>query len=152
MARGTECAAHMHESLEPLERHHIQPLSRGGPNVKSNLVTICGNAHGNVHYLLSAIERVGGYENLDGAVKRTYGYGVRRIALAGWAEYRDAFLAGDLWRELELWTSDGQPTHPNVPPYGWAVHIASRMLVPDPATPEAFSYWAREYYRRASRS
>ena len=56
MARGTTCAAHVHPSTIPQERHHVTPLSRGGPNTAANLVLICCIAHCDVHYLLDAIE------------------------------------------------------------------------------------------------
>lgn len=50
--RGTNCAAHHHRSLVPIEVHHVWPTSYGGPNRGSNRVALCANAHGDVHYLL----------------------------------------------------------------------------------------------------
>jgi 5-methylcytosine-specific restriction endonuclease McrA len=38
------CGRHSH-----LEVHHILPRSRGGPDAKANLVTLCHNCHRDVH-------------------------------------------------------------------------------------------------------
>lgn len=36
-------------STENLQLHHIIPLSNGGPNIPSNILTLCGECHGKVH-------------------------------------------------------------------------------------------------------
>ena len=35
--------------------HHIVPLGMGGPNIASNIVTICPTGHANVHAALAAL-------------------------------------------------------------------------------------------------
>lgn len=79
MARGTDCAAHRHDSLVPLENHHIWPLGYHGPDVKSNIIRVCANAHGDAHYLLEDLLKG---RPVD---KRTYGPVVRDIAQRGYA-------------------------------------------------------------------
>lgn len=143
MARGTTCAAHVHPSTIPQERHHVQPLSRLGPNTSANLVLICCNAHSDVHYLLDAIEKARGYDGVPLAVRRTFGHGVNRIAWNGWSAYRDAFLSGALSREAELWSSDGQPRILGVPPFIHAVATIERQSR-GIDLPDAFLAWDRE--------
>jgi hypothetical protein len=130
----------------------MQPLSRNGPNVDSNLVLICANAHGNVHYLLTAIEKARGYEGIPTAVKRSYGPGVRAIALRGWEGYADDFLAGRLWREVELWGSDGLARHPGVPPFSWAARTADARALAELGSHELYVEWALERHRASSPS
>lgn len=76
--RGRKCEAHVHDSLVPQERHHVWPLGYHGPNIPSNLVTICCNAHSDVHYMMEAMLKGKPYD------RREYGVGVRRIAEAGY--------------------------------------------------------------------
>lgn len=76
--RGYKCEAHRHAYLVPQERHHVWPLGYHGPNVESNLVTICCNAHSDVHYLMEAMLKGKTVDN------RQYGVGVRRIAKRGY--------------------------------------------------------------------
>jgi hypothetical protein len=78
MPRGTECAAHVHKMLVPQERHHVWPLGYHGPDTRDNLVLICCNAHSDVHYMMEAMLKG---KPVD---MRTYGPGVRRIAIAGY--------------------------------------------------------------------
>ncbi len=127
----------------------MQPLSRGGPDEPGNLVTICANAHGNVHYLLSAIERARGYDNLSADYRRSFGAGVRRIALAGWLRYEAAYLGGRLWREIDLWDTDGRGLHPDVPPYSWAARTVGHLTRELPVTAhEPYVEWVRARSRR----
>ena len=146
MARGTTCAAHVHPSTIPQERHHVTPLSRGGPNTQANLVLICCNAHSDVHYLLDAIEKARGYDGVPLSVRRSFGPGVRAIARRGWAAYAEAFLSGALAREAELWTSDGQPRDPAVPSFAAAVATIERQSR-GVGLPDAFLAWDRERRR-----
>jgi len=39
------------------ERHHIQPLALGGPDVPGNIVNCCPTSHANIHVLLRALCR-----------------------------------------------------------------------------------------------
>jgi hypothetical protein len=109
--RSTDCVAHRHRSLVPVEAHHVRPISRGGHR-KGRTVVICANAHGDVHYLLDLVEEHGGLNAVPAGLRRTFGPGVRRIALDGWAQYRDEFLSGDLDHLVRTMTSSGAPREP----------------------------------------
>lgn len=80
MARGLACEAHSHRSLVPLESHHVWPLGYHGPDVRTNRVLICANAHGDAHYLLEAMLKGKPYD------LRTYGLAVRVIARRGYEQ------------------------------------------------------------------
>lgn len=120
MARGVHCQAHKHFSVVAEENHHLQPQSRGGRTVAANMRYLCANAHSDVHYLLDLIERhatplVGTVAPILDVVDRvpwvelrTYGPGVRRAALEGWAKYGREFLAGEYRRHAALWMTSGQ--------------------------------------------
>jgi len=56
MARARVCVCVSAHSPDPqsLDSHHIWPLGMGGPDTADNLVTVCPNAHRNVHELLRA--------------------------------------------------------------------------------------------------
>lgn len=82
MARLTTCAAHKHDSLVPVERHHVWPLGYHGPDTKDNIVVVCANAHSDIHYLLERLLRTGGV--VPWTEKRTYGLGVRVLAMRGY--------------------------------------------------------------------
>lgn len=123
MARGTDCVAHKHDSQVAQERHHVQPLSRGGPNNPGNLRWLCANAHGDAHYLLDHIEDRAAammrqglnptpakvLEAVPWALRRTFGPSIRDIAAAGWTRYARRFLAGEFWTHRMLWYTSGQP-------------------------------------------
>lgn len=81
-AMGTTCAAHTHDSWVPIEIHHVWPLGDGGPNIATNRLPLCSNAHGSVHYCLDMMRK--GY--VPWKVRRHYGPGVRAVAERGWAE------------------------------------------------------------------
>jgi len=121
--RGTECAAHKHRSPVPLERHHIQPQSRDGKTVLSNLVTICGNTHGNVHYLLDRIEDEAmslmsqgrrtfppydAYLAIPKDIRNSYSLVERRIALRGWGGYGARFVRGEFTTRYSARSTSGQ--------------------------------------------
>jgi hypothetical protein len=125
VSRGKDCAAHVHRSAVAQERHHLQPKSRGGLDVATNLRMLCANAHGDTHYLLDEIEDrarelPAGAHPLDAfhavptAVRRTYGAGVIRAALDGWSRYGADYLAGRFARRAQLWHTSGQPRVPTV--------------------------------------
>lgn len=80
MARGTNCAAHKHTHLVPIEVHHIWPTGYHGPDTPENKVPICANAHSDIHYLMNALLR-GRKVN-----KREYGPRVRELAQRGYDE------------------------------------------------------------------
>lgn len=82
MVRSVVCGAHVHDSLVPIERHHVWPLGYHGPNTKDNIVELCCNAHSDVHYLLERLLKTG--DNVPWEEERTYGRGVRVVAQRGY--------------------------------------------------------------------
>ena len=83
MARGTSCAVHTHDSTVPQERHHVWPLGYHGPDVASNKVLICCNAHSDAHYFMEYMLRHNGAWPPDW---RTYGPRVRDLAVSGFTQ------------------------------------------------------------------
>lgn len=53
-----ECVAHHSPKPTHLVRHHIVPLSYGGPDTETNTIWLCQSTHGNVHRLLWDYERL----------------------------------------------------------------------------------------------
>jgi hypothetical protein len=50
-AQGCQCVEkHIPKPME-LHKHHIWPVSEGGPNTKDNLLVLCPTAHSNIHKL-----------------------------------------------------------------------------------------------------
>lgn len=128
MARGTDCKAHRHDAPTAQERHHIQPLSRGGTNDPANLVTLCANAHSDVHYFLDLIEKHGGPDRVSWSLARHFGPAIRELASLGWTAYAADFRAGRLDAQRSLWTSSGQPAEQyrdRVPPFGLAASVGT---------------------------
>jgi len=125
MARGTDCAIHSHRTPVPQERHHLQPVSRRGETTDDNLALVCANAHGNIHYLLDAIEKAAvglmarvkegdkrptytdAFLAVPQAVVNTYSDGERKLARAGWRRYGADFMKGKLAREWTETTTMG---------------------------------------------
>lgn len=83
-AMGVSCVAHRHNSMVPIERHHVWPLGDGGSNTKENIVPLCANAHGSVHYLIDLCRKHGSYTAIPWTIRRQYGFAVRQLALLGW--------------------------------------------------------------------
>lgn len=77
--RSRDCAAHHHRMLVPIEVHHIWPVGYHGPDIASNKVAICANAHSDTHYLLEAMLRGHPYKSSE------YGPVVRALARRGYA-------------------------------------------------------------------
>jgi hypothetical protein len=86
---GHECVCHIHEVMVPMERHHVWPLGDGGPNIESNLITVCCNAHYSIHAFLDMLWRNNGI--VPWTTARQYGKRVRDYAYSG---YRQAIAAG----------------------------------------------------------
>jgi hypothetical protein len=76
--RGHNCQAHHHRELVPIEVHHVWPLGYHGPDIASNKVPICCNAHSDTHYLLEDMLRGHPYD------LREYGPAVRALARKGY--------------------------------------------------------------------
>ena len=51
---GDQCAVHRYHwpPVRETERHHVQPLSMGGPDTPANIVKICPTGHANIHVAL----------------------------------------------------------------------------------------------------
>lgn len=85
MAMGRDCVAHVHREDVPIEVHHVWPKGDGGPDVKTNRVRVCANAHSSIHDLLDKGRKVlGGPAGLPWSVRHRYGRKVRQLAQAGW--------------------------------------------------------------------
>lgn len=85
---GRTCLAHHHDSLVPMEVHHVWPLGDGGPDVVANKVSLCCNAHYSVHSLLDLYRKGNGV--VPWTVRRQYGPVVRELALRGWTQIRQS--------------------------------------------------------------
>lgn len=81
MPRGTDCKVHVHHSMVPLEMHHIIPKAYGGTNIPENLVRICANGHGDVHFYLSLLFKFQGFVPWD--QEKMFGTKVRSLAQRG---------------------------------------------------------------------
>ena len=84
---GTQCGAHTHHSLVPIEVHHIWPLGMGGPDVKDNRIPLCSNAHSAVHSFLTLL--IKGSGAVPWAVARRYGYRIRALARRGYTQWQE---------------------------------------------------------------
>lgn len=79
-ARGAELVCHRHDSLVSYEDHHVWPVGYHGPDVPSNIVRICCNAHSDIHYLMERLLRG------KPVVLAEYGPVVRTLAQRGQRE------------------------------------------------------------------
>lgn len=82
MKRSRLCGAHVHNATVPIETHHIEPKEYGGKTEPDNLVKICSNAHGNVHYFIGLLLKHAGKVPMTEA--RTFGIREREIAAEGY--------------------------------------------------------------------
>ena len=57
---GDQCAVHRFHRppVRETERHHIQPLSMGGPDTPANIVKICPTGHSSVHVAIRDLVRL----------------------------------------------------------------------------------------------
>ena len=80
MARSNSgFACHQHTDMVSYEIHHVWPTAYHGPDIASNKVKICPNAHSDIHWLLERMLE-GKPNNL-----REYGPAVRALAVRGYA-------------------------------------------------------------------
>lgn len=77
---GLPCAVHVHDSLVPIEHHHVWPLGDGGPNVKENKIITCANGHYSIHAYLDLLAKNDG--DVPWLLRRLFGPKVRH-----WAEW-----------------------------------------------------------------
>lgn len=83
---GTECWCHQHREHVPQESHHIWPLGWGGPDLQTNRILICSNAHSAIHRLMAIWVKTG--QTPGPLVMRQYGPRVRFLARLGVLSYR----------------------------------------------------------------
>jgi hypothetical protein len=130
---GRDCFVHAeHDQPQPIQEHHVRPMSRGG--VDSQVLRMCANAHGRVHRLLDEIEAVAlasPYATTDEII-RTLPEGIwkvftveeRAVAYHGWQAYGLGFLNGRYGVSFDLWRTDGTPKHASVPHFSDLTHAA----------------------------
>lgn len=85
-----------------LHKHHIVPLSWGGPNTAENIIKICPNAHYNIHDLHRYYKWHNGRP--PGHIRKHYSKFVEDLAQRGW-DGRDparAMAADDMHVEEEF--------------------------------------------------
>lgn len=147
MPRGKRCIAHRHEYVTSEEHHHLQPQSRGGLTRADNMVWLCSNAHGDVHYFLDLIEDAAtqlmvvfrnrtddpgmAVRAVPGSAAKHFGPAVRQTAARGWMRYGADFLAGKYDAHAMLWSSSGQPREDLVYriPYATAVESGNAQAM-----------------------
>lgn len=79
MARSNEgFVCHKHENRVSYEIHHVWPTQYHGPDIPTNRVKICPNAHSDIHYLLERMLRGKPYDLSE------YGPAIRGLALSGY--------------------------------------------------------------------
>jgi 5-methylcytosine-specific restriction endonuclease McrA len=76
---GRNCAVHIHDDDVPMERHHVWPLGMGGPNVESNIISVCSNGHDSIHNYMRLLAK----GKPSWLVKRRFGVKVRYYAQLG---------------------------------------------------------------------
>lgn len=84
MKLGTNCKVHRHWSRVPIELHHVWPLGDGGPNLPSNLISVCANGHYAIHACLDLLRH--GEHKLTWRQTISFGRKVRAYAQQGWAQ------------------------------------------------------------------
>lgn len=67
-----------------LERHHVWPLGKGGPDTADNLRWLCGSTHNQVHRLWRFFERYDGVP--PWWISRRFSPYVRTVVAVGWAQ------------------------------------------------------------------
>lgn len=82
MGRGMDCEVHTHQGRVPQERHHIIPKKYGGPDTAENLIDLCANGHGDVHYYIALLFKYQG--DPPPVIRRTFGRKVQAVAWRGY--------------------------------------------------------------------
>lgn len=80
------CVVDHRPKIDELDRHHVIPLSWGGPDIPSNLTWLCPNAHRQVHLLLSYYMRQKGI--VEWEVLAQFSIFTRKLAKRGWDGYQ----------------------------------------------------------------
>lgn len=82
--RRCPCVANHTPEPRELHRHHVWPLSKGGPDIAANLRWLCPTSHVNVHQLWRIYDACNG--QVGGAILRRYNAYVRELVADGWAQ------------------------------------------------------------------
>lgn len=124
MPRSTKCIVHTHDYVTSHEYHHLRPVSRGGWTDPTNMVWLCANAHGDVHFFLDLIEDAADVlrknmlevppadwapANVPFDKAKHFSPSIRRTAVRGWSAYGDEYMAGTYDRHRALWSTSGHP-------------------------------------------
>lgn len=84
MPMGTNCACHKHTEYEPIERHHVWPKGMGGPDVASNKISVCANAHYAIHEFIRQLMLHNG--SVPAETSKHFSPKVKDYATQGWTE------------------------------------------------------------------
>lgn len=130
---GRECVVHAeHDEKVPIAAHFVRPRPRGGGECQ--LIALCANAHGRVHYLLDGIEAYAAacpYATPDEVLTQLpphvwtgFTESERMIAYRGWESYGLSFLNGRYLNAFRWWSTDGKPKQPDVPHFADLLHAS----------------------------
>lgn len=130
---GRECLIHAeHDDPVPIVGHHVRPRARGGGD--SQVIPMCANAHGRVHYLLDRIEAYAEacpyatwaevLTNLPRHVWLPFDLAERAWAFRGWEMYGLGFLGGRYVNAYRWWSTDGTAKQDDVPHFGDLFHAS----------------------------
>ena len=76
--KGFVC--HNHTSMVSYEIHHVWPHGYHGPNIASNKIKICPNAHSDIHFLMELMLKGKPYNH------REFGPAIQRYAKSGFEQ------------------------------------------------------------------
>jgi hypothetical protein len=133
---GRDCIVHSgldrHDEKVPIEQHFVRPRPRGGGD--SQVIDLCANAHGRVHYLLDGIEAYAAacpyatpgevVNQLPPHVWTGFTDTERMIAYRGWEAYGLGFLNGRYANAYRWWSTDGQAKEEDVPHFDELFHAS----------------------------
>lgn len=82
------CAKQHTPQVDPheLERHHVWPLGKGGPDIDENLLWLCASMHNQVHRLWRYSERYDGPPPTW--ILKHFSRYARKVVAEGWAQMK----------------------------------------------------------------
>lgn len=82
------CVTDHNPNVVVFNRHHVVPLSWGGPDDDDNVLLLCPTGHYTVHHLLREARRAGVHpDRLPWEVRRVAGPNLRAVAADGWEQW-----------------------------------------------------------------
>lgn len=72
------------------QRHHVWPLSEGGPDIEDNVVVACATGHANIHDMINQLRMHMGV--LPYSVLRRYAFKERQLAQLGYARLTRGYM------------------------------------------------------------